>query len=379
MLGRLKSKLPILLLGLGFHFTNAEPSCSDLIIKVSAHSEPKEIILPPEGFKSSPLYDVLNAVVGNIGRFWPPFPVGGTYDISAIYCEPKDAGAVDTVQLLSHGATYNKLYWHGLGLPKEEARKYSWAHAATEKGYATLAIDRLGVGNSTHPDPALEVQQHLSAEIILEIAEQLRKGEVVNKKFSKVVLVGHSMGSLIANVATQRRPKAFDAVILTGWSTNFIENSPKVFAGLQLPAALVDPTRFKHLNLGYLTFSLKVAVTRLFYGPEGTYDQKVRDFDWDHRDVVGAGEFITLLEGTNVSPYPGPIHIIDGEIDQSFCKDGKCSPGPEAIPGNTASTFPNSRNFTYSITPGTAHDLNLHKSAPKTFEAASEFLKYNLN
>lgn len=38
------------------------------------------------------------------------------------------------------------------------SERYSWVAAASKQGYPTLAVDRLGNGESTHADPILAVQ-----------------------------------------------------------------------------------------------------------------------------------------------------------------------------------------------------------------------------
>jgi pimeloyl-ACP methyl ester carboxylesterase len=74
-----------------------------------------------------------------------------------------------------------------------------------------VAIDRLGVGNSSHPDPSF-VRRPLEADIIIQIIQQLRRG------FDNVVLIGHLVASLITNYYLVREPGIADAVILTGYA-----------------------------------------------------------------------------------------------------------------------------------------------------------------
>src|SRR3954454_12848299 len=57
-----------------------------------------------------------------------------------------------TLLLLLSGSTYDHRYWDMPGVGSE----YSFVDAAHEAGYATLNIDRLGVGNSSKP-PADQV------------------------------------------------------------------------------------------------------------------------------------------------------------------------------------------------------------------------------
>jgi hypothetical protein len=53
-----------------------------------------------------------------------------------------------TVQLLLHGSTYARYYWD---FPYQTAH-YSYVRAATNRGYATFNLDRIGNGASDHPD-----------------------------------------------------------------------------------------------------------------------------------------------------------------------------------------------------------------------------------
>src|SRR6266568_3346388 len=66
--------------------------------------------------------------------------------IFAELCLPRGR-APQTVQLLVHGTTYNHTYWD---FP-DQVPKYSYVDAAVRAGYAVLAIDRIGDGQSSHP------------------------------------------------------------------------------------------------------------------------------------------------------------------------------------------------------------------------------------
>ncbi|KAJ5083955.1 alpha/beta-hydrolase [Penicillium alfredii] len=359
--------------------THAASKCSDITLSVTASSHADDIVLPNLNPKNPNFVDdLLNAGVGDVGRVWPLIPVGDTFNISAIFCEPKVYNEANAVQLLAHGATYNKLYWTGLGLPEDQAMPYDWTRFATDKGYAALAIDRIGSGNSSHPDPLLDIQTSLEAEVLHQIVLQLRNGKI-GKRFSKVAYVGHSMGSLIGMRSTQLHPQDYDAVILTGWSANFVENFPKILAANLLPAAIALPHRFADYNPLYLALTIRKFVRDAFYGPDGSFDPKIEEYNFNNRDAVGTGELVSILAGTTKTTYAGPVHIIDGEFDAAFCSPGpKCVRGPNTAPGNTAPLFPNAQKFSYSLIPNTGHCLNLHHSADKTFQSAHDFLHENL-
>jgi hypothetical protein len=72
----------------------------------------------------------------------------GTYNISAQYCKP-DSGNSSTIQVLTHGIGFDKTYWD----LEYDNYNYSYVNVALAAGYSTLAIDRFGIGNSSHGDP----------------------------------------------------------------------------------------------------------------------------------------------------------------------------------------------------------------------------------
>ncbi|KAJ5182470.1 alpha/beta-hydrolase [Penicillium capsulatum] len=355
----------------------ATTSCSDISLEIDASSHANDIVLPNlDPTTPNFLNGIVNSVIGDVGRVWPLIPVTSTFNISATLCEPKVYNHANAIQLLSHGASFNKLYWSGLGLPEDQGKPYDWTHFATDKGYATLAIDRPGVGNSSHPDPLLEVQASLEAEVLHQIVLQLRQGKIKDKKFSKVLFVGHSLGSLIGVRQTQLHPQDYDAVVLTGWSAYFLENLPNIFKTVPLPASVVIPQRFADLNPLYLTLSLQKLTQVAFFGPDGSFDPAIEQYNWDHRDVVATGELISIFSGITSTTYAGPVHVIDGDVDQAFC-NGKCTSEPDSPPGSAVSVFPKAKKYTYDIIPNTGHCLNIHYSASKTFMSAHKFLHDN--
>jgi hypothetical protein len=76
----------------------------------------------------------------------------GTYNISAQYCKPDGANHSNTIQLLTHGIGFDKTYWD----LDYNNYNYSYVNVALAAGYSALAIDRFGIGNSSHGDPINE-------------------------------------------------------------------------------------------------------------------------------------------------------------------------------------------------------------------------------
>lgn len=67
--------------------------------------------------------------------------VEADYELSARFCEP-GAGVKrkGTLQILAHGATFNKRMWDFPYQPE----KYSWTRSMNQDGYSTLALDLVG-------------------------------------------------------------------------------------------------------------------------------------------------------------------------------------------------------------------------------------------
>lgn len=65
----------------------------------------------------------------------------GQYELSARYCEPAPGiERKETLQVLAHGATFNKIMWDFPFKPET----YSWTRYMTLEGYSTLAVDLVG-------------------------------------------------------------------------------------------------------------------------------------------------------------------------------------------------------------------------------------------
>ncbi|KAL1611949.1 hypothetical protein SLS60_000172 [Paraconiothyrium brasiliense] len=143
--------------------------------------------------------------------------VQGKYKISAKYCQP-DSGTGSTIQILSHGIGFDKTYWD----LSYNNYNYSYAKVANEAGYSTLAIDRLGIGNSSHGDPINVIQAQNEVEALNAVTTLLRAGKIpeIKNHYSKVIHVGHSFGSIQSYWLSALYPNNTDGLVLTGYSAN---------------------------------------------------------------------------------------------------------------------------------------------------------------
>lgn len=167
--------------------SRANPSCTYLEIPVSATASNEVFPIPTDLNYSDPA--AISALVQTvIGDGVAPFPViPTTFDgiIAARYCPPEVeiANRSDVVQLFMSGVTENNLYWFGLGYPDGfNGDMYSTVDYASKQGYPTLVIDRIGVGNSTQPDPILQQQIPLEEAISHQLVTMLKAGTAVPGK-----------------------------------------------------------------------------------------------------------------------------------------------------------------------------------------------------
>jgi pimeloyl-ACP methyl ester carboxylesterase len=123
---------------------------------------------------------------------------------------------------------------------------YSYVEVAVKDGYSTLAIDRFGIGNSSHGDPFNLIQAQAEVEALNDVTTQLRNGKIpgINATFSKVIHVGHSFGSVQSYWLSAKYPNNTDGIVLTGWSGNG-SYLPVTVASWNLHSArLNQPLRF---------------------------------------------------------------------------------------------------------------------------------------
>ncbi|HEX8353751.1 MAG TPA: alpha/beta fold hydrolase, partial [Pyrinomonadaceae bacterium] len=195
------------------------------------------------------------------------FPVtlsdGKTYDVAGrLYYRGSYRNR--TLLLALHGANYNHKYWD---VPEINGHDYSFARYMAARKYAVLAIDQLGAGESDKPNgDLLTLDQTASA--IHQIIGRLRSGGGdIRHAFGRVVLVGHSLGSINA-VYEQATYHDADAVITTGMG--HVERT------LPIPFAVID----EMLKHEYFPFPDDLRA-QLFYHAPGA-DPLAVAYDRDH-------------------------------------------------------------------------------------------------
>ncbi|KAF7377968.1 putative ctr copper transporter family protein [Mycena sanguinolenta] len=142
-----------------------------------------------------------------------------TYNIYGDFCTP-NAGSqqgASVIQLLVHGFSYTGQYWSP---PVEEFGNYSYAAFSCARGLPSLAVDWPGVGLSSRPINASDVQYPTVAAAVSQVATYLKAASILPgvPPFKKVIGIGHSAGSgaLTFNAIVDGARSPFDGLILTG-------------------------------------------------------------------------------------------------------------------------------------------------------------------
>lgn len=186
---------------------------------------------------------------------------------------------------------------------------YSYVNTAISAGYSTLAIDRLGIGMSSHGDPFNEIQAQAEVEALNEVTKKLRAGSIseIGMAYGKVVHVGHSFGSVQSYWLSALYPTNTDGVILTGFSTAgmFL---PYIVAGWNLHSArLNQPLRLGNQSnaiIKQLASQYKVdmdfipALTNLLKKAGSTLTQQ------EVWSIVAESEIGDVITGYNSSATP---------------------------------------------------------------------------
>jgi pimeloyl-ACP methyl ester carboxylesterase len=263
-----------------------------------------------------------------------------------------------TLLLAIHGANYNHKYWD---VPTINGHEYSFARYMAGRKYAVLAIDQLGVGESTKPADGDLVTLDQTASAIHQVITRLRSGENgVGYAFERVVTVSHSLGSINA-IYGQGTYHDADAVVTTGMG--------HVPHEIPVPAELIA-------ELSQYEYFMVPGELRpvMFYHAPGA-DPDVIQYDRDNlADFLARGQLTTgILPGfmfdaaaLRVGQVTGPVLVQLGEFDGLF---------PAALAGGEAAYFTGASSVTVQPLPGVGHDFNTHFRNQEGWRLMDEWLR----
>ncbi|HKI00701.1 MAG TPA: alpha/beta hydrolase [Thermoanaerobaculia bacterium] len=272
-----------------------------------------------------------------------------------------------TIQVALHGATYGHQYWDWPYQPET----YSYVRRATAAGYAVLNLDRIGIGQSSHP-AADAVTIESNACVVHQIVQALRGGNLVIPSFGRiraerVALVGHSLGSVIS-IQEAATYGDVDGIVLTGVSHTvtpalgdvafFPVNLDPLFAGRNIPD-------------GYFTTVPGTRAGVFYHAPAA--DPVVIAIDEQTKETVTIGELNTAIPGLGFSTgVHVPVLVVVGDFDAAFCNAPTCTAS-----GSLASEpgfYPADACTEAVAIPNAGHDLNLHTNAQVTYNVVLDWM-----
>ncbi|CUA74544.1 hypothetical protein RSOLAG22IIIB_05604 [Rhizoctonia solani] len=309
--------------------------------------------------------------------------VEGTYNIWAQTCTPTGKQGPVPLIIGIHGINFDHSYWE-FGYSKE----YNFIEAANKEGYAVLTYDRLGVGQSDKPDGLNVVQSSTEVEILHQFIQQAR----ASGKYSKIMGIGHSFGSIQLTGIAAKYPTDLDAVILTGFAPSMVTVPLAFTAWSQTVASqqsdLATRARWSSLPSGSAAMNDQsymgtgsASSDRFAFFAKGAYDEDAFKLAYNTKHTHTLGEFLTIGEPISkpAPEYKGHVFVVTGEKDIIFC-GGNCLQKPVTVPGNsllddTKALYPNAANFSTYVPPGAGHALFAHHGTDKAIATILSWCK----
>ena len=310
-------------------------------------------------------------------RITKNFTISGTYNIHVQLCRPHNSNNADVIQIATHGGHYDSRYWDA----KLNPDKHSWVEAAMKAGYPILTYDRLGAGDSDHPDAYHVVQAGLELELLRQLTMMTHNGSLHSAMGQsldhplRIAHVGHSFGSFLTSAFIATYPELSDAAIITGFVlTEYLGSvgySPWSAQYAPLGDIPFDRTP------GYIT-AQKSGIQNVFFAgdPHTAFIRELLDYGDAIKQPIPVGELASgyKLLGLPGDNYTGPIHFMLAEFDFFICA-GDCKGVTNATA--LAQTYPKAAAIEVDIQPNTGHAFPLHNNATAGFEVSFDFLKRN--
>ena len=289
-----------------------------------------------------------------------------TGNVSGTLCEPPGA---TRVQLLVPGWSYNRHYWETPPRPGQS----SYVASANEAGYATLAIDRLGTGASLHP---LSINDTHEADLaaVNEWVQALRDGSL-GTRYSKVIGVGHSYGSVLVS-SSAGRYGGIDALITTGFAhlLNYPNALIRIFGKSHLASG---DKRFADLGLDPLYMTGQPGTRGMFYHRPNVHPSVLRTDEERLTDVgslINAATLFTYSIPNDDADLDIPVFAVTGDKDAYFCgvQTATCT-SSEKLRANELKWYAEGAPVEAYVPKNTGHNVTLELSAPDSIERMMEF------
>lgn len=336
----------------------------------------------------------------------------GEYTIKGTFCKSSVPSVNNGhVQVLVHGILGSRYYWSGLNPPSLALEQfggtnYSYVDYTLSQGFDTLAIDRLGNGQSSLPSP-FAIHLPAQVEAMNSFLNKVRAG-VLGTTPKELIWVGHSWGSILGAWLVAKYPNAVERLVLTGWTAFVRKSSITALRALApWPARLANPKRFPDHQLGYVHPTNQLGSEALnFWAEKGIrghyYDPLITQRIWSVIGTVAVSELLSpgLFNGLPAPAFHGEVLVVTGKHDEFFCAQsylpGHADCGVGGTDGKGGSwgdlkddttflgetgtkVFPNAKRYDYYVPPNTGHALNAHYSQKTTYDTIAAWLKETAN
>lgn len=286
---------------------------------------------------------------------------------------PEEPALARGVLLCLAGGTYDKHYWH---IDIDRHPGYSFGEHLAAAGFIVVAVDHLGIGESSDPVASgplgLELLAKGDAEVARQIRERLPSGDLHEKippMNVPLIGVGHSMGACLTTMV-QATAHPYDAVVLLGYGvqiTNVYEDTADardleqriqqtIEVSCQISGA--EPTD-SH------TFAPRSYLSELFYAGEVTQEVIDADTAVQSRVPVRAAAEVTT---------PGMIEhyapLVDVPVLLAFGAGLDVSPNPHAEPANYTGT----PDVTLYLVPKSGHCHNFASHRAQLWDRVVKWL-----
>lgn len=262
------------------------------------------------------------------------------------------------------GGLYDKHYWH-MEIPGHAG--YSFGEHMAAGGYIVIAVDHLGVGESTDPTESgpvgLELLATGDAEVVRQIRRKVADGSLVEGLAPMklpIVGVGHSMGSCLTTMV-QAREGEYDAVALLGYGVQITNVHECTADADELEARIQQSLEITYQVSGARPGDSHITVPRsyladMFYGGDVAAD--VIDADTAVQSRVPLRCAAEVATPGFVERYTPKLQV---PVFLAFGAAIDVSPNPHGEPVN----YTGSSDVTLYLVPaaGHCHNFGSHRAA----------------
>lgn len=304
-----------------------------------------------------------------------PGDVAQTLAVEITLPEPAALAALPVVLFCFPGGAMNKTYFNLLLDGEEDAERFNFARQLARRGCISIAIDHLGVGESSRPRDGFALTPDLvvaaNQRAVAQLQTMLRDGTLSAAlpplpRFRSIG-VGHSMGAMLTAMQ-QAEHRSFEAVAILGFSTR------------GLPDYVTDEIR-QYVNNPTL---LRADLARLARA-RGDDPYPELNTRGQAREIYGGGADKRALQAlgaarSNLLAMMGLMAMMPGSVAPECARievpvllglgDRDMAGPPHAIPAS----FSASRDVTLLVLPDMGHTHFAFPSCTRLFERLARWL-----